>query len=473
MEKEYTMEKIVIFGASGGAIKVAHTLQNLGIDFEYFVDNDINKWGVEIEGRPVKNPEVLKNTDERILIASDYQSEIEDQLESWGILERLILKEECIFQYFNSNKEVYEQYYNQSIQQRKSASRNIIIELADAGICLGGIETWALMVTRNFIKRGYPTELWIRKQEQVVPEDIQRNTIEIDYNYSRYKESIEDTVKMLIDKLPCTVISNWQSQVMVAAILVKRMYPQQMKIISVIHNDKKVLYRRQKYMERNTDVIFGVSRKICNTFRDDYSIPISKVVYKESPVGYTDYEKIYTLNPKEPVRIGYAARITKYQKRADLLAQLINKINERNLNVDIEIAGDGNYFDRFKMSVDLSRGNVKLLGNLPREKMQEFWKNKDIFINVSDFEGASISMLEAMAVGNVPVVTLVSGVDEYIENDVNGYYVPIGDIESIVEKIEHLIGDREKLKVMGEKSRKIVKEKCNEEDYIDVLERLI
>ena len=32
------MEKIVIFGASGGAIKVAKTLKNLNVDFEYFVD---------------------------------------------------------------------------------------------------------------------------------------------------------------------------------------------------------------------------------------------------------------------------------------------------------------------------------------------------------------------------------------------------------------------------------------------------
>lgn len=93
------MENIVIFGASGGAIKVAHTLRNLDIDFQYFVDNDKNKWGKIVEGKEVKSPEVLKNTTDRILIASDYQDEIEQQLSEWGILNRIILKEECIFDY--------------------------------------------------------------------------------------------------------------------------------------------------------------------------------------------------------------------------------------------------------------------------------------------------------------------------------------------------------------------------------------
>ena len=43
------MDKIVIFGASGGAVKVAKTLKNLGMDFLCFVDNDKNKWGTTVE----------------------------------------------------------------------------------------------------------------------------------------------------------------------------------------------------------------------------------------------------------------------------------------------------------------------------------------------------------------------------------------------------------------------------------------
>lgn len=47
------MDNIVIFGASGGAVKVAKTLKNLKIDFRYFVDNDKNKWGKVVEGKVV------------------------------------------------------------------------------------------------------------------------------------------------------------------------------------------------------------------------------------------------------------------------------------------------------------------------------------------------------------------------------------------------------------------------------------
>ncbi|CDB89802.1 putative capsular polysaccharide synthesis protein [Clostridium sp. CAG:253] len=466
------MENIVIFGASGGAIKVAHTLRNLDIDFQYFVDNDKNKWGKIVEEKEVKSPEVLKDTTDRILIASDYQDEIEQQLSEWGILNRIILKEECIFDYFDKNKSEYEKYYIKDIE-KKTSKKNVIIELADAGICLGGIETWAMMLTRGLKNRKYNVSLWLREQVQSIPEDLKEVSTEINYDYERYKESIQETIDKLIKKLPCTVISNWQSQVMIAAILVKRMYPEKLKLISIIHNDKKVLYRRQKFMEKDTDIIFGVSKKICKTFIEEYNVDAKKVAYKETPVKFEVNKHLYQKDKSKPIRIGFAARISKAQKRVDLLVKLINRLNEEKVNFEIEIAGDGSYFEKMKEGIIKDKNNVKILGKIPREKMQEFWNDKDIFLSTSDFEGASVSMLEAMALGVVPVVTNVSGVDEFVTDGTNGYISEVQNIEKLIDGIKLLEDDRDKLEKFGENSMHIIKEKCNQDDYFDVFERMI
>ena len=105
--------------------------------------------------------------------------------------------------------------------------------------------------------------------------------------------------------------------------------------------------------------------------------------------------------------------------------------------------------------------------------MQEFWNDKDIFLSTSDFEGASVSMLEAMALGVVPVVTNVSGVDEFVTDGTNGYISEVQNIEKLIDGIKLLEDDRDKLEKFGNKSMQIIKEKCNQDDYLDVFERMI
>lgn len=105
--------------------------------------------------------------------------------------------------------------------------------------------------------------------------------------------------------------------------------------------------------------------------------------------------------------------------------------------------------------------------------MPDYWKDQDIFLSVSDFEGASISMLEAMSFGAVPVVTAVSGTDEFIKDGDNGFVSGINDIEEISNKIEYIEKNRMKLTGFGNKARETVKVKADKNDYINYVLKLI
>ena len=87
-------------------------------------------------------------------------------------------------------------------------------------------------------------------------------------------------------------------------------------------------------------------------------------------------------------------------------------------------------------------------------------------MNVSEYEGTSLSMLEAMFYGCVPVVTDVSGAREFIADGKNGYICPIGDLPGISERIKSLATDRETLKNFGMKCYRMIQEKCNPDRYI-------
>ena len=103
-------------------------------------------------------------------------------------------------------------------------------------------------------------------------------------------------------------------------------------------------------------------------------------------------------------------------------------------------------------------------GELNSFQMRDFWRKTDVFLSISDFEGCSLAMLEAMSFGCVPIVTNVSGVDEIVEDKVNGFVCPIGNMEKIVDSIE--LAANMNIKHMEKNAQKTIREKCKYDDYI-------
>lgn len=104
---------------------------------------------------------------------------------------------------------------------------------------------------------------------------------------------------------------------------------------------------------------------------------------------------------------------------------------------------------------------------IERNQMSCFWRRQDICINLSDYEGRSISVMEAMANGAVPVVTKTSGVREDIADGESGYLIEIGDYARMADVICELEKKRFLLKDMGEKAFESISEKCHMKDHIE------
>jgi glycosyltransferase involved in cell wall biosynthesis len=110
---------------------------------------------------------------------------------------------------------------------------------------------------------------------------------------------------------------------------------------------------------------------------------------------------------------------------------------------------------------------VNYLGLLDRKQISDFWKDKDISINVSDSEGRPISNIEAMLCGAVPVVTRTSGILDDVENGVTGYVVPLGDMDKMAEVIAYFDKNREMLKIIGGKAQDSMKKKNDINAYVN------
>ncbi len=91
--------------------------------------------------------------------------------------------------------------------------------------------------------------------------------------------------------------------------------------------------------------------------------------------------------------------------------------------------------------------------------VRSYIKNTSVYILPSYHEGIPRSTLEAMAMGRPILTTDAVGCKDTVENNLNGFKVPVGSVEKLVEKIIWFIENPESITKMGIFSRKIVEQR--------------
>lgn len=172
------------------------------------------------------------------------------------------------------------------------------------------------------------------------------------------------------------------------------------------------------------------------------------------PYGIPVPETLERRYQTDPIRLVYAGRIAQLQKRVMDFVPLVENLSENGTDFIFHIMGEGSREDTAQLKKGLKKltasGRVVFHGRVSREKMPEMWSAGDVFIQVSDFEGTSISMLEAMSHGVVPVMTKVeSGIEGVIEHGKNAFLAPVGDMRGIADCVKELANDSSALRAMG------------------------
>lgn len=451
------MSKYILFGAGVYAKKYKALLEYLHLDFAFFTDNDPSKWGTTLYGKTVISPDKIGGMpDYKVIISSTHEIAIKAQLETMGLSDRIM-----------DLKNLYELC---ELRMEEDAVRNVSVNaestvLVDMyeGIGWGGSELWAANLAYGLHNRGVKSILLGGTEQPVLEDRYEALVIRFSEN-----DTIMHMVNLFEKNLPCTFVNNFAGCAYMAAIIIKKKYPDLIKIISVIHNDNKSLFDAHMILQEYIDKVFCVSNQIREHMQGQYNLNPDLYYFKEQPISIElDYHKKW--NSKQPIKIGYAARLVKQQKRADLLVDLINCLESKKLDYVFNIAGEGECIPILTEYVVRNRleKKVHLWGRQPKERMPDFWKQQDIFVNVSEYEGTSLSMLEAMSFGCVPVTTDVSGAAEFIDEHINGYIRPIGDIHGLASCIEELENDREKLKCYGKVCCEQIRRRCNPDEYID------
>ena len=176
-----------------------------------------------------------------------------------------------------------------------------------------------------------------------------------------------------------------------------------------------------------------------------------------------------------PVRLLTVCRLIS-RKRIDLLIRAVDHMTALGVDVQLNIAGEGN------LTAELKRltgklgvaGRVNFLSRVPAEKMPQLYRDNNIFVMSSAHEGMSNAMLEAMASGLPVVTTRCEGVDELITD--NGIIVEQPEPNSIAQAIKALVDDPVGYEKMCDASVSGAKQftwACVAEQYLDCYNTVI
>jgi L-malate glycosyltransferase len=87
---------------------------------------------------------------------------------------------------------------------------------------------------------------------------------------------------------------------------------------------------------------------------------------------------------------------------------------------------------------------VERLGQVSSAQLRAFYNRCSVFLLTSRTEGWGLPALEAMACGAAVVSTASGGVEDFLENDVNGVVVPVGDAAMVASGAVDLLNDADR-----------------------------
>ncbi len=147
----------------------------------------------------------------------------------------------------------------------------------------------------------------------------------------------------------------------------------------------------------------------------------------------------------QKLECAFIGRITRI-KRPDRFLDVVTEIQNRGLDIEFFIAGDGELLENCRARISAGDLPVKVLGW--QSNIENILSAADIVILTSDNEGTPLSLIQAGMAGLPVVSTRVGSVPEVVLDGVTGMITSLG-VQEIADAIENLANSAELRTRMG------------------------
>ncbi|MCE2076560.1 glycosyltransferase [Streptococcus thermophilus] len=232
------------------------------------------------------------------------------------------------------------------------------------------------------------------------------------------------------------------------------------KIVCWTHNlydtyvEKYFKYENEKLFSSMSKADLIISQDIYTEKRWHEINPNTMII--DNPLGIKTNGLKTELNNKT---IGWVGRIDIDHKGLDYFCEMASMLDR---DIKVCIVGEGSVKDEKSFDEYLIKYKVKdrieRLGNLPYEKLADFYRTLSAFVMTSRHEGFGLVAIESMAFG-VPFVGFdIPAFEGMTKNQKYGKLLPFGNTSQMAEYINKLLNDKEEL----EKWSKLSLERANQ-----------
>jgi glycosyltransferase involved in cell wall biosynthesis len=140
-------------------------------------------------------------------------------------------------------------------------------------------------------------------------------------------------------------------------------------------------------------------------------------------------------------------------------------------DVRVLMVGDGSLRPQVEAFIARHRLNDRfyLPGQVPEPVLADYYNEADLYVSATYSDGASISLLQAMACGLPVIVTSGYGNLEWALHARNGWLYPAGDAQALAAAIVEGLNDRDARCAMGRINSAVIRERANWDENVQQL----
>jgi glycosyltransferase involved in cell wall biosynthesis len=260
---------------------------------------------------------------------------------------------------------------------------------------------------------------------------------------------------------PCVYLPNHDFQHSVIAPLLSS----RVAIVGIAHSDDAQHYDHARRIGRWWNAAVGVSGRVTSMLEGFGEL--ADVAVTQIPYGVDISPDDLGANHQPAshpfvLRLLYTGRLEAIQKRSGDLLAIARALRAGETPFVLTIAGDGPSraaLEAESRAHSLER-EVRFLGTLPPRDIAGLCRTHHAFVLPSAYEGLPVALLEAMGQGCIPVASdVASGVPELVNDGVNGFRIPIGDIATFAARLATLARDHAARRAMSAHARQSVASK--------------
>lgn len=360
---------------------------------------------------------------------------------------------------------------NISTSSAASPGRSIRVAHVATRLSLAGMEAVIAHLMRGMSPSWYQSAIWCLEEGDVLGQELRAEGHDVVELGRRWRRDVALFVRIAalarrkrIDILHCHDELSWFYGTIGARLGgVSR-------VLVTMHGRRSDISKRhlweQRFLARCSTAIVGVSSYLCQQIINEIGVAPRKVLTIRNGIPLEPYQPGLKQRhqarealglSEDAMAIGWVGRLAGV-KNVDLLLEAAAEARVMVPTLRVVLIGDGPCKARLvhKMAA-LGLENVVRFVGLRRD-VAALLPGLDLYVCSSNYEGISLSILEAMAAARAVIATAVGGNCEIIRHNETGILVPQGDRQALARAIVELSQDTARRHWLGQQARSTVEE---------------